>query len=145
MILEPEPTKVKKLEEIPNTQPFKVPDHYFEDLPMRIQARIQKPEQKSVWMGEWGLAIKLALPVLVIGIGVAIFWTSAKVDSDTVANLDSVPTTELLAYLESDEISTEEILENGTFTASSLENMYSHDEMDTKDLNEVVQQYDFNF
>ncbi|NOS92232.1 MAG: hypothetical protein HOP30_09945 [Cyclobacteriaceae bacterium] len=136
---------MKKLEDIPKAQPFKVPDNYFEDLPMRIQARIQKPERKSVWAGEWGLALKLAIPVLVIGIGAVIFWPSVKVDSDPIANLDSVPTSELLAYLESDEISTEEILENGTFTDASLENLYAPDDIDTKDLNEAVQQFDFNF
>jgi len=136
---------VKKLEDIPKAQPFKVPDHYFEDLPMRIQARIQKPEQKSVWAGEWGLALKLAIPVLVIGIGAIIFWPDGKAGSDPMANLDSVPTSELLAYLESDEISTEDIIENGTFTDASLENLYSQDEIDTKDLNEAIEQYDFNF
>jgi hypothetical protein len=145
LILEPEQNKVKKLEDIPKTQPFKVPDHYFEDLPMRIQARIQKPERKSVWAGEWGLALKLAIPVLVIGIGAVVFWPKLNSANDPIAGLESVSTQELLVYLESDEITTEEILENGSFTAASLENLYSHDEMDARELNEVVEQYDFNF
>lgn len=136
---------MKKLEDIPKAQPFQVPDNYFEDLPMRIQARIQKPERKSVWAGEWGLALKLAIPVLIIGIGAVLFWPKVQVASDPVANLDSVPTSELLAYLEADEISTEEILENGSFTAASLENLYTHEDIDAAELNEAAQQYDFNF
>ncbi len=136
---------MKKLEDIPKAQPFKVPDQYFEDLPMRIQARIQKPEHKSVWAGEWSLALKLAIPVLVIGIGALVFWPSVKIDSDPIANLDSVPTSELLAFLESDEITVEEIIENGTFTDASLDHLYGQDDIDSKDLNEVLEQYDFNF
>jgi hypothetical protein len=136
---------VKKLEDIPKAQPFKVPDNYFEDLPMRIQARIQKPEPKSVWAGEWGLALKLAIPVLVIGIGAIIFWPSAHVDSDLSASLDSVPTSELLAYLESDEISIEEIIENGSFTSTSLNDLDPTSTIEDKDMNEFIQQYDFNF
>ncbi|MCE2994771.1 MAG: hypothetical protein ACK5RG_09590 [Cyclobacteriaceae bacterium] len=136
---------MKKLEDIPKAQPFQVPDNYFEDLPMRIQARIQEPERKSVWAGEWGLALKLAIPVLVIGIGAVIFWPSAKTDSDPLANLDSVPTSELLAYLESDEISTEEILENGSFTTTSFSDVDPTSTIEDKDMNEFIQQYDFNF
>ena len=98
-----------------------------------------------MWAGEWGLALKLAIPVLIIGIGAVLFWPKVQVANDPVANLDSVPTSELLAYLEADEISTEEILENGSFTAASLENLYTHEDIDAAELNEAAQQYDFNF
>ena len=136
---------MKKLADIPKTQPFKVPDNYFEDLPMRIQARIQKPEPKSLWAGEWGLALKLAIPVLVIGIGAVVFWPSVAINADTTASLDSVPTTELLAYLESDELSIEEIIENGSFTAASLNDLSPTSTIEDNDMNEFIQQYDFNF
>lgn len=136
---------MKKLADIPKTQPFKVPDNYFEDLPMRIQARIQKPEPKSLWAGEWGLALKLAIPVLVVGIGAVVFWPSVAINADTTASLDSVPTTELLAYLESDELSIEEIIENGSFTAASLNDLSPTSTIEDNDMNEFIQQYDFNF
>lgn len=136
---------MKKLEDIPKAQPFQVPDNYFEDLPMRIQARIQKPESRSVWAGEWGLALKLAIPILIIGIGAVLFWPRVPLSNDPLASLDSVPTSELLAYLEADEISTEEILENGSFTATSFSDVDPTSTIQDKDMNEIIQQYDFNF
>ena len=44
---------------------FKVPEGYFDDLPMRIQSRIEKP--KSIWENSTlSFSLKYALPAIAI-------------------------------------------------------------------------------
>jgi hypothetical protein len=137
---------VKRLEDIPKKQPFTVPEGYFDDLPMRIQARIQKPEAHPFWSTNWGLSLKLTVPVLAIGVVAILFWNIPTQSKDPFAKLDTIPSEQLLAYLESDAITTEEVIENVTFTNSSIHNLYSEDDGITpSDINEMVQLYDFNF
>jgi hypothetical protein len=137
---------VKRLEDIPKKQPFTVPEGYFDDLPMRIQARIQKPETHPFWSTNWGLSLKLTVPVLAIGVVAILFWNIPTQSKDPFAKLDTIPSEQLLAYLESDAITTEEVIENVTFTNSSIHNLYSEEDGITpSDINEMVQLYDFNF
>ena len=137
---------MKRLDEIPKKQIFTVPDGYFEDLPMRIQARIQTPESKSSWIPEFNLALKFALPVILIGVILVIVWVNLPRTEDALANLDAVPTEQLLAYLEADEISTEEIIENGNFTNAAINSLYQQpEELTSNELDELAQQYDLNF
>jgi hypothetical protein len=137
---------VKRLEDIPKKQPFTVPEGYFDDLPMRIQARLQKPEAHPFWSTNWGLSLKLTVPVLAIGVVAILFWNIPTQSKDPFAKLDTIPSEQLLAYLESDAITTEEVIENVTFTNSSIHNLYSEEDGITpSDINEMVQLYDFNF
>jgi hypothetical protein len=136
---------MKRLEDIPKKQSFKVPDGYFDDLPMRIQARIQAQEQKPSWSFNFSLALKYALPVLVVGIISVALWNRTPKDEDAFARLDTVPTEQLLAYLESDEITTDEIIENASFTNSAINSLYQQEEGSVEELDEVAKQYDFNF
>jgi hypothetical protein len=139
---------MKRLEDIPKKQSFKVPDGYFDDLPMRIQARIQEAEKKPSWswMPVPSFALKLALPMILVGIVSVVLWNNLSSTKDPFAKLDSVPTEQLLAYLESDEITTEEIIENATFTNATINTLYEQDEaVPAEDLDELAKQYDFNF
>lgn len=137
---------MKRLDDIPKKQVFTVPDGYFEDLPMRIQARIQKPESRSSWIPEFNLALKFALPVVLVGVISVVVWINLPKTEDALANLDAVPTEQLLAYLEADEISTEEIIENGNFTNAVINSLYQQpEEFTSNELDELAQQYDFNF
>ncbi len=139
---------MKRLEDIPKKQSFKVPDGYFDDLPMRIRARIQEAEKKPswTWMPTPSFALKFALPVLLVGIASVVLWNNFSKNEDAFAKLDSVPTEQLLAYLESDDITTEEIIENATFTNATINSLYEPDEeMPAEDLDELAKQYDFNF
>ena len=137
---------MKRLEDIPKKQSFKVPDGYFEDLPMRIQARIQATEKKTSWIPNFSLSFKFAIPVLLVGIISLIVWTNLSKPIDSLANLDTVPTEQLLAYLESDDITTDEILENVTFTNATINSLYESDEeIPSSELDDLSQQYDFNF
>jgi hypothetical protein len=137
---------MKRLDEIPKKQIFTVPDGYFEDLPMRIQARIQTPERKSSWIPEFNLALKFALPIVLFGVISVIVWVNLPKTKDALANLDTIPTEQLLAYLEADEISTEEIIENVNFTNAAINSLYQQpEEFTSNELDELAQQYDFNF
>jgi hypothetical protein len=139
---------MKRLEDIPKKQSFKVPDGYFDDLPMRIQARILETEKKSSWswMPSPSFALKFVLPVLLVGIVSVVVWNNLSSTKDPFAKLDSVPTEQLLAYLESDDITTEEIIENATFTNATINTLYEQDEeVPEEELDELAKQYDFNF
>jgi hypothetical protein len=137
---------MKRLDEIPKKQIFTVPDGYFEDLPMRIQARIQTPERKSSWIPEFNLALKFALPIVLFGVISVIVWVNLPKTKDALANLDTIPTEQLLAYLEADEISTEEIIENVNFTNAAINSLYQQpEEFTSNELDELAQQYDLNF
>ena len=137
---------MKRLEDIPKKQFFQVPDGYFEDLPMRIQARIQTNEEKKSWIPDLSIAFKFAIPVVLVGIISIIVWTNLPKSDDSLANLDAVPTAQLLAYLESDDITTDVILENVRFTNAAINSLYETDEeIPTPELDDLSQQYDFNF
>ena len=137
---------MKRLEDIPKKQSFKVPDGYFEDLPMRIQARIQAAEKKPLRIFEYSLVWKFALPIFLIGILSVAFWYNISEPEDSFSQLDTVPTEQLLAYLESDDITTEEIIENARFTSASINSLYEeNEEIPTAELDDLTQQYDFNF
>ena len=109
---------------------------------MRIQARIQTPERKSSWIPEFNLALKFALPVVLVGVISVLVWVNLPRTEDALANLDGVPTEQLQAYLEADEISTEEIIENGNFTNAAINSLYQQpEEFTSHELDELAQQY----
>jgi hypothetical protein len=73
-------------------------------------------------------------------------WVNLPKTKDALANLDTIPTEQLLAYLEADEISTEEIIENVNFTNAAINSLYQQpEEFTSHELDELAQQYDFNF
>ena len=138
---------MKRLDEIPKKESFKVPDGYFDDLPMRIQAKIQQPESKLQWLLSNRFALRVALPIVVVVAVVSIsIWNALPERGDVFTKLDTVPSEQLLVYLESEEITTEEIIENASFTHSAIQSLNkSHEEISVEQLNEISKQYDFNF
>jgi cobalamin biosynthesis protein CbiG len=136
---------VKRLEEIPKKQFFKVPDGYFDELPTRIQSRVQSVERKTSWVPNLSPAWKLALSIVLVGMISIGVWVNSNKPKDWMAALDTVPAEQLLAYLELEEITTEEILENASFSNSTINTLYSPEELTPDELEEVVQQFDFNF
>ncbi len=138
---------MNRLDDIPKEELFRVPDGYFDDLPMRIQAKIQQPESKIQWSFGNRFALRVALPVLAVVAVVSIsIWNALPEQVDVFTKLDTVPSEQLLAYLESEEITTEEIIENASFTHSAIQSLdKSHEEISVEQLNELSKQYDFNF
>ena len=101
-----------KPEDIKKDNIFKVPDGYFEQLPLRIQERInaEKPIEKVslVRRTSFRLAVSLAAVLLIFTV-VFRFYTS-KPSPEKL--LSEVPTETLISYLESSDISEDEILNN---------------------------------
>ena len=100
---------MKKLDDIPKQNIFEVPDGYFDRLPMKIQARIEATKPVPV-MSKWNLALRFAVPALVIILGVAYFFNPAA-KSGTEDLLASINTENLIAYLDESDITENEILE----------------------------------
>ena len=111
---------MKKLENIPKKQVFEVPEGYFEALPGKIQARIalEKNHREPAFIFRYKL--QYALP-LVILFTIGILWFS-KINqpTDIDAILASVQTEDLVAYLGSSEMTTEELLESVEFNQGDL-------------------------
>lgn len=138
---------MKRLEDIPKKQSFKVPDGYFEDLPMRIQARIETEKPKSVVSFSYGkLALLYTLPIILIGIVSVVVWNNyaAKTEDPLVA-LENVAAEQLVAYLENDEISADDILENASFSNTMVDEMQQpYEGISDKELDELANEYNIN-
>jgi hypothetical protein len=110
---------MKKLENIPKNNIFEVPEGYFDKLPLHIQARMEAknpiPEQ-NIWLR---YSLRYALPMFVFALAAIIFF-KPKVDT-TEKILASVSTEELVAYLEVNSFSTDELLDQYDFDEASVE------------------------
>jgi hypothetical protein len=138
---------MKRLEDIPKKQSFKVPDGYFEDLPMRIQARIETEKPKSVVSFSYGkLALRYALPIILTGIVSVVVWNNyAAKTEDPLVTLENVAAEQLVAYLENDEISADDILENASFSNTMVDEMQQpYEGISDKELDELANEYDLN-
>lgn len=129
---------MKKLENIPKTNIFEVPEGYFDKLPLQIQARVaaENPApQPQPWLR---YSLRYALPMLVFALA-AIFVFRPKV-AKVEKILASVSTEELVAYLESNALSTDELLDSYDFDDASAEaieqEVYFSFDFNTDDVNE---------
>jgi hypothetical protein len=90
---------MKSLDNIPKKNVYKVPEGYFDTLPGVIQSRIsnEKPERSIILT----YSLRLALPVLLIGIAVYLFWFNGnKQPANAEEMLASVDTEYLVSYLD---------------------------------------------
>lgn len=106
---------MKKLEDIPRENIFKVPEGYFENLPMEIQARVAKPEPK-VWFAP---AFKFALPVAAIAIAATV-WFTYQQDGSIEDQINEIQTEQLMAYLDESDFHSDTILEEITWSETDL-------------------------
>jgi hypothetical protein len=106
---------MKKLEDIPKKDLFKAPDGYFDKLPGIIQARVAKPEPKSIWVP----VLKFALPVLAL-VTVGVFWFSNPTVQNVETELAGINTEQLMAYLDNTEVVWEETETNGDWSEDDL-------------------------
>ena len=104
---------MKKLEEIKKENIYKVPDRYFDELPMRIQDRITG-DTKSVLspVYDWRMAVKIAVPafILVFAILIGVFIRNNNTYQDVDTILAQVSSEDMIAYLQSTDISIDDIL-----------------------------------
>lgn len=124
---------MKKLEDIPKKDLFKAPDGYFDKLPGIIQARLAKPEPKSMWVP----VLKFALPVLAL-VTVGIFWFSNPTVQSLENELAGINTEQLIAYLDNTEIVWEDTEEESEWSEDDLleleDRVYSTFSTDGSDL-----------
>ncbi len=136
-----------RLDDIPKKQAFKVPDGYFEALPMRIQARIegqQPSEQPAFSFGK--LALRYAFPVLAVGVASVLLWnTQPSRSGDSLSALNNVSSQELVAFLEDEGITTEDLLEQATLSDVNLDNLQKPlDNLSAEDLDAITNEFDIN-
>lgn len=116
---------MKKLEEIPKKEVFKVPEGYFEKLPGIIQSRVAV-EHKNGVRPVFSFALRFALPAILLA-AVGIFWLNREQVATTPESiLASIQTEDLVAYLNTADLTTEELLD--------------HVILDTEDANEIEQE-----
>jgi len=132
-------SEMKKLDEIPKKNIFEVPDDYFDQLALKIQAKteITSPARRTI--SGWSFALRYALPVVLLVIG-AVIVLKPKAVQDTEQLLASIPTEHLVAYLHESEIGEAELLEAINFDDSDVDslNMHVHTQYATDDL-EVIE------
>ena len=87
-----------RLDDIEKKVDFKVPEKYFEELPMKIQARIAAKE-KTQWFPQlnWKLATVFSL---VLAVAIGIVFTSTETEASFLADVSDA---DILLYLESEE------------------------------------------
>ena len=105
---------MKKLEDIPKKTIFEVPDGYFDKLPGVIQSRIVEQSPVHEPVSYFVLTLRYALPVVVL-IAASIFlyqnYYNAQ-PTDAASILASVDSQDLVDYLDDDDVSMEEILDD---------------------------------
>ncbi|WP_425391744.1 hypothetical protein [Ekhidna sp.] len=96
-----------KLDDIDKKEVYKVPNGYFEDLPLKIQTRINKEKNAAIKRSipSWSLA--LAASIILIITFIFILPTNNTSSAEEI--LASVPQGELLAYLDQIELDEYEI------------------------------------
>lgn len=101
-----------KLEEIKKKNIYSVPDKYFDQLPTRIQSRVNEKKPVFGINFNWSLAIKIATPAFAVIVLLFYFGIGSGNNIQTADDiLAQVSTEDLIAYLETTDITTDEIIE----------------------------------
>ena len=136
-----------KLEEIKKKNIYTVPDKYFDQLPTRIQSRVNEKKPVFVKSINWSIVLKVATPALAV-ILLLFYFGASRNDTYQSAEqlLAQVETEDLIAYLETTDITTEDIIEDLDFSTVELnfedEGPIIKDiEMDEQDLDFLYDEY----
>jgi hypothetical protein len=135
---------MKKLDDIPKKNIYEVPDGYFDQLALKIQARTEViSPTRSV--NSWTLALKYALPAVVIAVAL-VFILKPKSVQDTEQLLASIPTEHLIAYIDDSDISVQDLLEIVNFDEADADSLntqvqgeYLLNEFDSSELKSVME------
>ncbi len=108
-----------KLEDIKKKNIYSVPDKYFDQLPTRIQSRVNDKKPVLGVPLNWKLALKVAAVVMILFyFGIATMKNSTLSSEELLAQVN---TDDLIAYLETTDITTDEIIEEVDFTNIDLD------------------------
>jgi hypothetical protein len=114
---------MKKLDDIPKKNIFEVPDDYFDRLPMKIQARLETPDQTR-YIPVWNLAVRYALPIVIVGLVLVYFLRPNAHQTEEL--LASISNEHLIAYLNETDISVNELLDIANFNESDADSLSQH-------------------
>ncbi len=112
-----------KLEEIKKENIYTVPDKYFDQLPTRIQSRVHVKKPVLGISLNWNSVYKIAAPVfavvlMVVYFGIPKLNNSAPSAEDFLAQVSS---DDLIAYLQTTDITTDDIAEELDLTNIDLD------------------------
>jgi len=135
---------MKKLEDIPKADIFKTPEGYFDKLPGVIQSRVTKENAQAVRPFSY-YALRYALPAVIL-LAAVVFWpTPSNHDNTAESILASIDTGDLVAYLNDDEFTLDELLEQVPLDdedASKIQqSVYSLESPDTTDIQSVLDEF----
>ena len=101
-----------KLDDIKKKNVYNVPDRYFEQLPGRIQTRVSKKKPDFFYSFNWKLTAQIASPVLAVLLLIFYFGIGTQTSALSAEELLAEVTTEdVIAYLETTDLSADEIIE----------------------------------
>lgn len=111
---------MKKLEDIPKNNAFKVPEGYFDRLPGIIQARITAVKPQPWWTPFLRYGLRFAIPVMAITVA-ALFYRNGSGAPSTEELIASVDSANLVAYLGDTDISSDDLLETISLDGNEAE------------------------
>ncbi|MCU0451055.1 MAG: hypothetical protein MUC97_14645 [Bernardetiaceae bacterium] len=134
---------IKKPDEL-----FRPPDGYFDQLPGRIQSRVQaKPASDGFWQVFW-LSLKPVYTVPALALGLLLFWAWPAPDP-APASLDDLTAGQVHEYLLDQNLDEETIMEQLAVTGQTLSlqeagielplNPDLVDDLDLEDIEEALQ------
>jgi hypothetical protein len=140
---------MKKLEDIPKENIFKTPEGYFDRLPGVVQSRIAEKSKQRTPFFQTGFALRYALPVLILA-AAGIFWfnNTSRINSltDIETELENVSPDQLSIFLNDTDLSTDELIETMTWSATDLQDLesevYSTLEVTSEEIESVLDDYD---
>ncbi len=136
-----------KLEDINKKNIYTVPEKYFDQLPGRVQVRIQAKKPEGIFALNWSLTYKIAVPALAMVMLVFYFWYDGPENIQSVESLlTQVATDDLVAYLETTDITTEEIIESIDFDNIDLDltdetQIMPGIEMNEESINSIIDEF----
>lgn len=136
-----------KLEDIKKKNIYTVPDTYFDQLPTRIQSRVNEKKPVFGFSFSWNLAFKVATPAFAL---IMILFYFGLKDGNSYESaeeiLAQVSSQDLIAYLETTDITTDEIIEEMDFTDIELDfyedgSIIQDIEMNNDNINTLLDEY----
>ena len=101
-----------KLEDIKKKNIYSVPDKYFDQLPTRIQSRVNEKKPVFGLSFKWSFIFKVTVPaiaVILILFYFGIYDSNSNLSADDL--LAQVSSADMIAYLETTDITTDDIIE----------------------------------
>jgi hypothetical protein len=140
-----------KLDDIDKRNIFEIPERYFDTLPMRVQERLprRRLEKRQI---AWKMAVAALVPatlVLMLFVYPG-FLRNVTATENPEKMLAEIAIVDVVAYLESADISTEDILENTDpelleISIESVSPLFPHDMgIDGKDMNSIMEYYNYD-